>query len=64
MEHPSGQKLKDITGIAAILRYELDMNELRDIEENSEEEINSDDGEDIDVLNNSFLEDDDIPSDD
>lgn len=28
-EHPSGQKLKDITGIAAILRYELDLDEFR-----------------------------------
>ena len=29
-DHVSGQKLKDITGLAAILRYELDLEELED----------------------------------
>ena len=57
--------MKDITGLAAILRYELDLNELRDIEDNfDEEETKTEDGDEIDELNNSFLEEDDIGSDD
>lgn len=37
IDHPSGQKLKEITGLAAILRYELYLDDLRNKSESEEE---------------------------
>ena len=55
--HVSGQKLKDITGIAAILKFPVDLSEL--YEENEDEEIEVDrysmEDEDTDLLNKSFI---------
>lgn len=55
--HVSGQKLKDITGIAAILKFPVDLSELYEADEDTDGQ--GDDGpdaeDDSDALNKSFM---------
>lgn len=55
--HVSGQKLKDITGIAAILKFPVDLAELYENDEDSfdQNDLSSVNENDPDALNRSFM---------